>query len=159
MATIDDYKSGKAAKAVKQAYEAMQNLDKPLVKTKIASIFANHVKDLVPMAVNPSQALEYIKDTDRCAIGERLCRCEFPETPSTCAVFLDELADAMVSVGKADYATPEAAMDILAQHRGRPMIVSKIEGKYMEICRTWPGTCFYWNLEKHGMKCIRRRPS
>jgi len=30
MASIDDYTSGKAAKAVKLAYEAMLNLDKPL---------------------------------------------------------------------------------------------------------------------------------
>jgi hypothetical protein len=157
MTTIEQYKSGKAAKAVRRAFETMQALEKLLPETEFAEIFSKNIKTLTPLAVDEKQAFEYIKEADRCAIGERLCKCEFPEAPSTNAVFLEELADAMVEAGKAKYASKEGARTALAEHRGRPLIVSKISGKYMEICRTWPKNCFYWNMEKCGMKCIERR--
>ncbi len=151
--------SGQAAKAVKLAYETMQALEKPLPETKFAEIFAKNVEELTPLAVNEKQASEYISTADRCAIGERLCKCEFPEAPSSCAVFLEELADTMVQMGKAEYASKEEALSALSEHKGRPMVVLKISGKYMEICRTWPKNCFYWNMEKRGMKCIKRHTS
>jgi len=156
MATIDEYKSGKAAKAVRLAFETMQALELPLLETELADIFAKNVEELTPLAVDEKQAFEFIGKADRCAIGDRLCKCEFPEAPSSCAVFLEELADAMVEVGKAEYASKEEAMTALSQHKGRPLVVSKISGKYMEICRTWPENCFYWNMEKRGMNCIER---
>ena len=156
MATIDEYKSGKAAKAVRLAFETMQALELPLLETELADIFAKNVDKLTPLAVDEKQAFEFIRKADRCAIGDRLCKCEFPEAPSSCAVFLEELADAMVEVGKAEYASKEEAMTALSEHKGRPLVVSKVSGKYMEICRTWPENCFYWNMEKRGMKCIER---
>lgn len=156
MATISDYKSGKAAKSVRLAYDTMENLDRPLMESEIAPIFQQHINELVPLMVREPQAIEYIQQADRCAIGERLCKCEFPEAPSTCAVFLDELADAMVSAGKAAYSSTKEAMEALSNHRGKPLVVSKVSGKYMEICRTFPQNCFYWNMEKNGMKCLQR---
>ena len=156
MATIDDYQSGKAAKAVRMAYDTMKMLEKPLAETEFAEIFSKNVKKLTPLAVGEEQAFEYIRKADRCAVGDRLCKSEFPEAPSSCAVFLEELADAMVESGKAKYASKEEAMAALSKHKERTLIVSKISGKYMEICRTWPENCFYWNMEKHGMKCIQR---
>ncbi|MBT8349637.1 MAG: hypothetical protein KJO26_00145 [Deltaproteobacteria bacterium] len=138
------------------AYEAMQNLDKPLVETGLKEIFEKHVRELVPLKVSDEMAFEYIKNADRCAVGERLCKCEFPDAPSSCAVFLEDLADAMVEVGKAIYTSKKEAMEALTKHKGKPLMVSKISGKYLEICRTWPKKCFYWNMEKHGMKCIQR---
>ena len=44
----------------------------------------------------------------------------------------------------------------LSEHRRKPLIASKISGKHMEICRTWPENCSYLNMEQHGMKCIHR---
>lgn len=159
MATIEQYKSGQAARSVRLAYETMQALEKPLPETEFAGIFSKNIKALTPLAVDEKQAFEFIKKADRCAIGERLCKCEFPEAPSTKTVFLEELADAMVEARKAKYASKKEAQAALAEHKGRPLVVSKISGKYMEICRTWPKNCFYWNIEKRGMKCIQRHLS
>ena len=156
MATIEQYQSGEAAKAVRLAYEAMQNLEKPLLETDLRDIFDENVKMLKPLAVDEDQAFEYIQKADRCAIGDRLCKCEFPKAPSSCAVFLEELADAMVQVGKAEYASKQEAMNELSKYKGKPVILTKVSGKYMEICRTWPKNCFYWNMEKRGMRCIQR---
>ncbi|MEE4352455.1 MAG: hypothetical protein V2J25_06250 [Desulfatiglans sp.] len=156
MATIDQYKSGEAAKAVRLAFEEMQAIEKLVPETKLAKIFAKNIEELAPLAVDEKKASKYIRTADRCAIGQRLCQCEFPEAPSSCAVFLEELADAMVQVGKAEYASKEEAVGVLSQHKGKPLVVSQISGKYMEICRTWPKNCFYWNMEKRGMKCIKR---
>lgn len=159
MATIGQYKSGKAAKAVRKAFETMQVLEKPLPETELAKIFSKNVEALMPLSVDLKQAFEHIRKADRCSIGDRLCKCEFPKAPSSCAVFLEELADGMVEVGKAVFASKEEAMNALSEHKGKPLVVSKISGKYMEICRTWPENCFYWNMEKHGMKCIERHAS
>ena len=157
MATIEQYRSGEAAKAVRLAYEAMQSPEKPLVETRLREIFDRNLKVLLPLAVNESQAVDFIEMADRCAIGDRLCKCEFPQAPSSCAVFLEELADAMVEVGKAEYVSKQEAIRELSRHKGKPLVVSKVSGKYMEICRTWPKNCFYWNMEKHGMKCLKRQ--
>lgn len=156
MATIEDYTSGKAAKAVKMAYEAMQKLDRPLPQTELVSTFEEHVNELEPLVVGPTMAFEYLRTAEKCAIGDRLCNCEFPQAPPTCSVFLDELADAMVRAGKASHVSVDKAIESLSIHRGKPIVVSKVEGKYMEVCRTWPEYCFYWNMERNSMKCLRR---
>jgi hypothetical protein len=156
MATINQYKSGEAAKMVRLAYESMQAIEEPLLETKLAKIFTKSVEDLKPLTIKIDQALEFIKNAKKCAIGDRICKSEFPESPSTCAVFLDELADAMVEVCKAQYASKKAAMAALSDHKGKPLVASKVSGEYREICRTWPMYCFYWNLEKRGLKCLKR---
>jgi hypothetical protein len=159
MATIDEYASGKAAKRVKMAVETIRTQENPLLETKFADMFAKNVREMDPVAVNGSMASEYILGAERCAIGDRVCQCEFPDAPATCAVFLDELADAMVKVGRAVYASKDEATTALSRHKGRPLVVTKVSGRYMEICRTWPGTCFYWNLEDRGMKCLKKLSS
>ncbi len=156
MATIEQYQSGEAAEAVKKAFYAMQNIEGSLPDTKLGEIFALKLSELEPLAISEKQAFEYIKDARNCAIGERLCNCEFPDAPSTCAVFLEELADAMVEAGKAAYASKEAACAAVSNHKGKPLVVSRVSGRYMEICRTWPEHCFYWNMEKRGMKCLKK---
>ena len=156
MSTIEQYKTGKAGESVRLAYEAMKALEQPLQETQLAELFNKHLDDLQPLKVDEKMAFAFIDKADRCAIGDRLCECEFPDAPHTTAVFLEELADAMVEVGKAAYASKEEAKAAITKYQGKPLVVSKVSGEYREICRTWPKYCFYWNIEKHGMKCLKR---
>ena len=156
MATIEQYTSGEAAKAVRMAFDIMQNLEESLPGTKYAEVFLKNVNELQPLAVDEEQVFEFIGRASRLATGPRICQCEFPEGPPTAAVFLDDLAVAMVEAGKAEYTTPDKARAALAEHRGKPLVVSKVSGEYREICRTWPEGCFYWNMEKRGLKCLSR---
>jgi len=59
-------------------------------------------------------------------------------------------------LGKAKYASKAEAVKPLKNQKKRPIFLSKVSGKYMETCRTLPGKCVYWNLEKTGVKCIER---
>lgn len=157
MATIDQYKSGMAAKSVKLALEKMNMLETKLLGTELALIFEKNIEALKPIILGEKQAFELIKKARKCAVGERVCNGEFPEAPSSCAVFLGELAVAMTDAGKAKYVSRKEAMASLSEHKRNPLVASRIEGEYMEICRSWPPRCFYWNMEKHGMKCLKRR--
>lgn len=156
MATIEQYKSGEAAKAVRMAFEAMKDQKALLPETQLAALFLQNAEALAPMALDEAGAFEFIEKATKCALGDRVCNRAFPESPHTCAVFLGELADAMVESGQAEYVSPGEAKAALAEHRGKPLVISKVSGQYAEICRTWPENCFYWNLEKRGLKCIRK---
>lgn len=155
MATIEQYKSGLVAKMVKQAYDIMQTMDGPVSESEFASSYQKQLNELVPIRLDQAQAERFIDDAERCAVGERACRSAFEDAPYTRSVFLDELADGLVDVGKAEYVSKEKAKEVLSEYRS-PIIISKINGKYMEICRTWPKYCFYWNLEKCGLKCLTK---
>lgn len=155
MATIDQYKSGLVAKMVRQAYDVMQSTEGPVAESEFGRICQKQVSELAPMRLDQAQAERFIDDAERCAVGERACRSTFEGSPYTRSVFLDELADGLVEVGKAEYVSKEKAKEVLAEYRN-PIVISKVSGKYMEICRTWPKNCFYWNLEKRGLKCLTK---
>lgn len=156
MATVEQYKSGDAAKAVKIALAAMQADEKKIAESQYADLFTSAADELAPIKLNETQAADYIDQAEKCAVGDRVCLCEFPDSPHTESVFLDELAEAMVEAGKARFVSKETARHTLSEYKGRPIIISRVSGKYMEICRTWPKNCLYWNFEKRGLKCIQR---
>jgi hypothetical protein len=156
MATIEQYKSGQAAKGVKMAVDMIQSTNGSVLKTTQGKLITDTVKQSKPLRVGEKQTTDYINNADKCAVGERVCKCMYPDAKHSEAIFLDELADAMVDVGKASYVSKEGAISVLKQYPGFPIIVSKVSGKYMEICRTWPEKCVYWNLEKHNARCIER---
>ncbi|WP_156785990.1 hypothetical protein [Archaeoglobus veneficus] len=60
----------------------------------------------------------------------------------------------MVKIGKARMVTKEEAVKTLKKY-STPIIVSKVSGKYMEICRSSPRECVYWCAERAGLKCLR----
>ena len=68
---------------------------------------------------------------------------------------MNELAEKMVKAGKARFTSKEEAIRILSKYT-TPIIVSKVSGKYMEICRSHPKTCVYWNAERKGLRCLKR---
>jgi hypothetical protein len=154
MSTVEEYKSGEAAKAVKTAWQAMKAIEGDLAADEIGKVIIDTVRGLSPQKIELSRAAELIAQADKCAKGERVCRCQFPGSPRSESVFLDELAEGLVQAGKAEFVTPGQAVKVLENGKGKPIVVTKVEGKYMEICRTWHEHCVYWNLEKRGVRCL-----
>jgi hypothetical protein len=156
MATIKQYISGQAAEGVKLAVDLMQLTNGSVLNTEQGQVITDTVKQSKPIRVGEEQAAEYIKNADKCAVGERVCKCMYPDAKHSEAIFLDELADAMVDAGKAKHIGKNEAIKVIKQYPGFPIIISKVSGKYMEICRTWPEKCLYWNLERHNVHCLER---
>ena len=156
MATIEQYQSGKAAKMAKQAVEMIQSTEGAILATEQGEIITNNVRALKPLQLNEKQATGFIEKAQRCAVGERICKCMYPEARRSEAIFLDELAEAMVCAGKANFITKEDARSVIKRYPGFPIVISEVSGKYMEICRSWPEKCVYWNMEQHHVRCIER---
>jgi hypothetical protein len=156
MATIQDYKSGKVCEQIKKAFSVFESVAAPLNDTEVGKVMLNNVKELEPKKLAIDEAIKLIQEARQCAIGDRVCRSLHTETPLTESVFLDDLAAGMVEAGKARFATKEEAIDSMKKYQKNPIIVSKVSGKYSEICPTWPKKCLYWNMEKHKLKCINR---
>jgi len=53
-------------------------------------------------------------------------------------VFSNELDEGMVKSGKARYVTEKEAINTLKEYHGKPLIISRVSGRYMEICRSLP---------------------
>jgi len=157
MATISEYMSGKICEHISQALSIMNNAPKGQLKgTKIGNALLRNVEKLEPRKIEVEEAITLIRKSEKCAIGERVCRCLHKEAPLSETVFLDELAVGMVSAGKARFVDAQAAIANVRKYHTGPVVVSKVSGKHMEICRTWAKRCVYWNMEKHKLKCIRR---
>lgn len=156
MATIEQYQSGQAAQAVKKSLQAIEAQNGPLTGSGLGQILQAAVDELKPKKLNQEQAEDYIRQAKTVAVGRRVCMWAYDEDPPTRSVFLDDLAKGMVDVGKAEYVSVDEALKVLAEQKGHPIIISRVSGKYAEICRTYPKHCLYWNMEKHGLKCIRR---
>lgn len=135
---------------------AVQNMQDDPNHQELGRFIIAGVKEIAPMKVSIEQAAKLIAEARQCAVGPRLCQELFPDTPVCESVFLDELAEGMVQVGKARPVGKEEAVQILARQKGKPIVISKVEGAYQEICRTWHECCLFWNLEKKGVKCIAK---
>lgn len=157
MATISEYMSGKICGQISLALSIMDDAPKGQLKdTKIGKALLRNVGELEPRKMKVEEAITLIRKSEKCAIGERVCRCLHKEAPLSEAVFLDELAVGMVSAGKARFVGVDAAIANVRKYHTGPVVVSKVSGKHMEICRTWAKRCVYWNMEKHKLQCIQR---
>jgi hypothetical protein len=154
MADVTDYKTGKLLKQVKEIFKLLESFKGSLAGSKLGERILGEVRKLHPKLMKDEQASELIQKARKCASGERVCRELHKEAPFTEAIFLDELAEAMVEIGKARYVTKQEAIEILGRYRENPLVVSVISGRPMELCRTWPERCLYWHLEKHGLSCL-----
>ncbi len=157
MVAIKDYCSGRAAQMVKTTIELMDASDKSLKETGLGQAIQAESAKVSPKKITPAHAIELITNAEHLAIGERTCRALQPDMPLTEAVFLDELALALVEAGKARAATREEAVENINKYSKKPIIASIVAGRYLEICPSWPKGCLFWNMEKHGLKCIARR--
>ncbi len=158
MATLEDYVSGKTVVQVQRTIEALSKAEQPLLGSKTGNRAMETARELDPRILIQEEAEEIIGKAEKCATGERVCRAGFPDSPLTEAVFLDELADGMVGASKARYVGKQEALEILAKYPERPLVMSKVTGtgKHMELCRTYPGTCVYWNMVKRGLPVLRK---
>lgn len=156
MAEIEDYATGKVLESVKQSFDVFNAFEGSLKESKIGLRMLKDVEKYAPKLMSLEGAAQLIQEAIHCAIGERVCRALDQTTPFTESVFLNDLAERMVQVGKARFVTKEDAVVVLEKYRGSPIVVSKVSGNYVEICNTSPKQCVYWNLEKRGLKCITR---
>lgn len=157
MATVEDYVSGRVCRQLQKAFaifDAAQS--SALAGSDIGELMLANVHILAPQRLTIEEAIQMVRDSRQCAVGARVCQAVHKESPLTESVFLDELAQGMVAAGKARPATEAEAIENLEKYAKHPIIVTKVSGKYAEICPTWPKKCLYWNMEKHRLKCIQR---
>lgn len=157
MVKIKDYQNGKAGKAVKRSVDMLRSIKGSLPAiSEFGLQLENHMSRSEPALIDLTRAEKLIDQAEACAVGDRICYCEFDNVPHTISVFLDELAQALDEVGKARLTTKARAKELIGQNAKHPIAISKVDGKYMEICRTHPRSCLYWNAEKAGVKCFVR---
>lgn len=155
MPTVEDYKSGLVIQQVKYVLNLLNAVEEPIAGSEGGEKLLAMIASLEPKKLDIDNAVTYINDAERCAVGARACYGSFEGTPKTQSVYLDELADGLVEVGKAEYVPKEKAIQVLNEQKGFPIVISKVSGKHMEICRTWSKTCVYWNMEKHKLHCLK----
>ena len=154
MAKVEDYVSGKILKDVKITLLSLKLVKLPIVGKYIGRELLERIEKFKPLLVSPTEAAKFIENAKKVAVGHRVCF-ELHKTVFTESIFLNELAERMAKAGKARIVSKEEAIKTLEKYN-TPIIISKVAGKYMEICRTSPKECVYWNAEKAGLKCLKQ---
>ena len=112
---------------------------------------------LQPRRLTLDEATQLIDRSHVCAVGHRMCRAAFPKTPTTVSVFLDDLAEGLMAVGRAAQSDRDSALRLLKeQERYPPLVVTRVEGQESEICPTVPARCIYWNLQRRRFPVFER---
>ncbi len=154
MADIHDYTTGKIIENYKKATICLALLRIPIIGDMVGGKVVTKTLAFEPKLIDKETASGLIQKSSKCAVGERVCREVYKDSEYTEAVFLDELAEGMVDAGKAKYVDGNEAVETLEKYTKNPLIISKVSGKYLEICATLPKTCIYWNMHRHGLRCI-----
>lgn len=157
MAKVDDYTSGRIQEQAAQALAFLKSADHSLAGSEQGERMLANISTFQPRLIDMAEAKQRIQAAEQCAVGLRVCQPGNPETEFTEAVFLDELAEGMTAAGKAEMVGKEKAVDTLAKYKKNPLVLSTVSGKPMELCRTSPETCVYWNMEKRDLVCLRRK--
>jgi hypothetical protein len=156
MPTIDNYTSGKVLKNIKLTLYSLKLVKIPILGQRIGKELLKKIIVSEPKLIDIEIASSLINKSKKCAIGERVCRAINKDSEITESVFLDELAEGMVEVRKARYAKKEDAITTLRKYPKNPLIVAKVSNKYMEICRSYPEDCIYYNMHRCKIKCLNR---
>ena len=156
MADVDSYVSGKILEDAERMLKAINATKLPLIGCYMGKKLLGKIEKFEPMQITVDKASGFIKDAKKVAVGQRVCfilhNRDFTE-----AVFLDVLAEELVNAGKAEYTTKDDAINTLRRYSSRnPIITSKVAGKYMEICCSSRRDCVYWNMERRGLRCLRK---
>ena len=157
MAKVDDYTSGRIQQQAAQALAFLKSANDSLASSEQGERMRAVIGTFEPRLIDMAEAEERIQAAHRCAVGTRACHANNPDGEFTEAVFLDELAEGMAAAGKAELVDKEKAIDTLAKYKKNPLVLSTVSGKPMELCRTSPETCVYWNMEKRDLICLRRK--
>ena len=117
MSTVDDYASGRILEGVKKTEQMIDDFNKT-GDPKIRRVLEERSKDSEKyhFLADMTELKALIRKAKEVAIGPRVCleihqECKHPME----SVFLDELADAMVRVGKARRATKRETLLLLKE--------------------------------------------
>ena len=157
MPEVQDYQSGEILNMVKKGFNSFKLIKTPILGAIIKNKLLKELNKCAPLKVDVDYAVELIRSSKTCAVGERVCNALHPDSQTGASVFLDELAIAMIEAGKAKAVQKDAAIATISRKSKYPIVITKVSGKYMELCRSVPKNCLYWNSEKRGLKCITRK--
>ena len=156
MAKVDDYTSGRIQKQAAQALAVLKSGGDSLAGSEQGNRMEATISAFQPRLIDMAEAEQRVQASHRCAIGPRVCYPNKPEVEFTEAVFLDELAEGMAGVGRAEMVSKEKAIETLAKYKENQLVLSTVSGKPMELCRSSQETCICWNMEKRGLKCFTK---
>lgn len=161
MVTVDEYKSGKIFEYMKQIDVAVKLLDIPLIKNtvrrKLTGKLAKQHGDFI---LASQENLDCIINSARTiAVGPRMCYHLYKKDLSY-AIFLDELAVALIQTGYAKEISKEDAIFVMKEGKesGRLQLISKVSGKPLELCNQSLKTCSLWKLKRAGFKIFGNPP-
>ena len=157
MAKVDDYTSGRIQEQAAQAVAFLRSADDSLAGSEQGDRMLAVISTFEPRLIDMAEAEQRIRDAHQCAVGPRACHANNPDAEFTETVFLDELAEGMAAAGMAELVGKQKAIETLAKYKKNPLVLSTVSGKPMELCRTSPETCVYWNMEKRDLVCLGRK--
>lgn len=157
MAKVDDYTSGRIQEQAARALAFLKSANGSLAGSQQGEQLLAIINAFEPRLIDMTDAAQRIEAAHCCAVGPRACYQDNTGAEFTETVFLDELAEGMAAAGKAEIVSKEKAIDTIAQYKKNPLVLSTVSGKPMELCRTSPETCVYWNMEKRDLVCLRRK--
>jgi hypothetical protein len=152
MATVEDYGSGRILRLIRIAHLLLKVKSVPAVGGLVLKFLEQRISPLGIHPVTHQEAGTIIEGSRCCALGTRVCIPLFPVSPVSEAVFLDELAERMVTAGKARIVPKKEAKETLRNYPKNPVILSRVSGRYQEICCSDPETCIYWTMKRSGLK-------
>ncbi len=159
MATVEEYKSGEIFEYMKQIDAAVKLLNIPLVKNAIRRKLIGKIEKYRGGFILASQEnFDYLINSARTvAVSPRMCYHLYKKDLSY-AIFLDELAEALIQIGSAKEVSKADAIIVMkeGQKSGRLQLISKVSGKPLELCNQSLETCSLWKLERAGFKIIDR---
>ncbi|MGB0131019.1 hypothetical protein [Chlorobium sp.] len=157
MATAEEYAEGTILEGIRKTLVYFNTVDEPVPEDEKSRHIRQRIDAFEPRLLTIEQAMEYIRQAEAVALGQRVCRALHPGSVCSESVFLDDLAIAMVRAGKARNSGVEDARKSLEKSSGHPLIISKVSGKHQEICPSVPSECVFWRAEKKGMHCLKRK--
>jgi hypothetical protein len=151
VATIEEYGSGRILRSIRLAHLAFRATGYPLIGPVITRKMEERMESFAIRPVSLNDAKTIIEGCRCCAAGSRICQPIFPASTASESVFLDGLAERMVEVKKARMVTKDQAIEILLNYPHNPLVLSKVSGRYLEICRSDPEVCIYWKMQRNGL--------
>lgn len=158
MSTTDDYCTGKIVEGIRKAELVLDNRNAVPAGDPAFERIREKIVAFRPLWVTAEQAVELIRQAEMVAVGERVCRALHPESPLTRTVFLDELAEAMAGVEKAEIVMAAEAIRLINRQSRQRFIASMVSGKYLELCAAWPPDCVFCKAEQAGICCFGVHP-
>ena len=155
MGTVEDYRTGRVLGNIQKAVHVFGDREESLTSKAQAIRIQEKIQEFEARVLSFSEASASIRKARKIALGERVCRALHPKSVSTESVFLDELAEAMILSGQARAVSIEDAEGALKKHSCHPLVISKVSGKYQEICASVPSDCLFWRAEKRGLHSLK----